>query len=154
MSEQSDPVEPTEAPVTAPATPRQKAPRSDAQLAALDAARHKAMKIRQEKAELARKEKVIARATQERDRQERAAKIQADFEALEAIRSTPVEEEEPKKKRKPARRVIHVQEASSASDDEPDEVEVRLPKARPPVRPLTETELRYQKTLNLMFNYQ
>ena len=66
-----DPVESTEPPVDAPSevvTPRQKAPRTPAQLAALDAARQKAMKIRTEKAELSRKEKEVARVQLERQR--------------------------------------------------------------------------------------
>ena len=156
---QSDTVESTHPPETTPTESRQKAPRSEAQLAALEAARHKAMKIRQEKAELTRKEKAIARATQERDRQERAAKIQADFEALEDKAPPPAPPPAPAvepPKRKPTRRVIHVQEASSGSEvDEADEVEVRLPRARQPVaRQPTEMERRYQASIYKMFHYE
>ena len=154
---QSDTVESTQPPETT-TEPRQKAPRSEAQLAALEAARHKAMKIRQEKAELTRKEKAVARAAQERDRQERAAKIQADFEALEdkAPPPAPAQVATTEPKRKPTRRVIHVQEASSGSEvDEADEVEVRLPRARQPVaRQPTEMERRYQASIYKMFHYE
>ena len=163
---QSDTVESTHPPETTPTESRQKAPRSEAQLAALNAARAKAMRIRQEKAELTRKEKAIARATQERDRQERAAKIQADFEALEDKAPPPAPPPAPAvepyrapvepPKRKPTRRVIHVQEASSGSEaDEADEVEVRLPRAKQPVaRQPTEMERRYQQSIYKMFHYE
>ena len=133
-----DPVESTESPVESPsevAIPRQKAPRTPAQLAALDAARQKAMKIRTEKAELSRKEKEVARVQLERQRSERAAKIQSEYDALHAVESPapPQPEAEPlppKKARKPARRII-VHEVSSAEEDEDDTVDVILPKAKP-----------------------
>jgi sRNA-binding protein len=133
-----DPVESTESPVESPSevvTPRQKAPRTPAQLAALDAARQKAMKIRTEKAELSRKEKEVARVQLERQRSERAAKIQSEYDALHAVESPapPPPEAEPlppKKARKPARRII-VHEVSSAEEDEDDTVDVILPKAKP-----------------------
>ena len=144
-----DPVDVSEPPVepTAEAsTPRQKAPRTPAQLAALEAARTKAMKIRQQRADLTRKEKEVAKATTERDRQERAAKIQAEFDALKA---TPVQEETPVlKKRKPARRII-VHEASSGEEAD-DTVDVVLPRER---KPPSAAEVQYQRTLNKMFYY-
>ena len=135
---ESDPVESTESPVESPSevvTPRQKAPRTPAQLAALDAARQKAMKIRTEKAELSRKEKEVARVQLERQRSERAAKIQSEYDALHAppVESPAQPETEPlppKKARKPARRII-VHEVSSAEEDEDDTVDVILPKAKP-----------------------
>jgi hypothetical protein len=123
-------------------TPRQKAPRSDKQLAALTAAREKAMRIRQERADLSRKEREVARAQQEKEKTEMAARIQAEYEAL----SQP----QPPKRRKPARRII-VHEASSATDEEDDTVDVILP---PVKKPPTETELHYQRTLNKMFQYE
>ena len=131
-----DPVESTEPPVDAPSevvTPRQKASRTPAQLAALDAARQKAMKIRTEKAELSRKEKEVARVHLERQRSERAAKIQSEYDALHTVESPAQPEAEPlppKKARKPARRII-VHEVSSAEEDEDDTVDVILPKAKP-----------------------
>ena len=135
-----DPVESTESPVESPSevvTPRQKAPRTPAQLAALDAARQKAMKIRTEKAELSRKEKEVARVQLERQRSERAAKIQSEYDALHAVESPapPQPETEPpqpapKKARKPARRII-VHKVSGAEEDEDDTVDVILPKAKP-----------------------
>ena len=103
------------------------------------------MKIRQQRADLTRKEKEVAKATAERDRQERAAKIQAEFDALKAA---PVQEETPvPKKRKPARRII-VHEASSGEDD--DTVDVVLPRER---KPPSAAEVQYQRTLNKLFYY-
>ena len=130
-----DPVESTEPPVPSEVIPPRKAPRTPAQLAALDAARQKAMKIRTEKAELSRKEKEVARVQLERQRSERAAKIQSEYDALHAVESPapPQPEAEPlppKKARKPARRII-VHEVSSAEEDEDDTVDVILPKAKP-----------------------
>lgn len=138
-----DPIEATESPVdpvSEVATTRQKAARTPAQLAALDAARQKAMKIRSEKAELSRKEREVARVQQERQRQERAAKIQSEYDALHAATPTPLEAERQapptsppppiKRARKPARRII-VHEVSSADEDEDDTVDVILPKAKP-----------------------
>ena len=140
-----DTVDATETPVetvSEVATPRQKAPRTPAQLAALDAARQKAMKIRAEKAELSRKEREVARVQQERQRQERAARIQSEYDALHVAEPTPAEVERRapatppesppppvKKARKPARRII-VHEVSSADEDDDDTVDVILPKAK------------------------
>ena len=133
---------PTEAPVAKP----QKPPRTMKQLESLRLAREKALKMRVEKAELSRKEKEVAKATAERDRQERAAKIQAEFDALKAA---PVQEETPvPKKRKPARRII-VHEASSGEEDD-DTVDVVLPRER---KPPSAAEVQYQRTLNKMFYY-
>ena len=96
-----------------------------------------------------RKEKAVAKATAERERQERAAKVQADYDRLQEPnqREEPKDQREEPKRRKPARRII-VHEASSASEED-DLVDVVLPKKRQP----TETELRYQRTLNKMFYY-
>ena len=131
---------PTEAPVAKP----QKPPRTEKQLESLRLAREKALKMRVEKAELSRKEKEVAKANVERERQERANKIEADYEAIE--------DAPPKKKRRPARRIV-VHEASSGSDSE-EEIDVILPpKPRPPRQP-TVNELQYQRTLNKMFHFE
>ena len=125
---------PTATEVVTPPLAKPKAPRTPAQLAALDAARQKAMQVRQEKAELSRKEKEVQRALSGREQKERADRIRADYEALSApeTEETPPDPPEPRR-RKPARRII-VHEASSGEDDD-DTVDVILPpkpKAPPP----------------------
>ena len=116
---------PTATEVVTPPLAKPKAPRTPAQLAALDAARQKAMQVRQEKAELSRKEREVQRALSERERQERADRIRADYEALSAPETEETPPEPPPKRRKPARRII-VHEASSGEDDD-DTVDVILP---------------------------
>ena len=106
--------------------------RTPAQVAALEAARQKAMKVRAEKAELNRKEKELARAAVERERRERAAKIQAEYEALSQPTDPLPPPDDPPKRRKPARRIV-VHEASSGEEEEDDTVDVVLPpKPKPP----------------------
>ena len=139
---------------TEPVVAKQKVPRTPAQLASLENARKKAMEVRGRQADLRRKEKEIARAQQDRDTQERTAKIQRDYDALHETEEVEEEEEEvaaPVKKRKPRRKII-VHEVSSAEEDEEDEVEVILPKERK--RGPTPEELAYQHVHSKMFSYE
>ena len=141
------PVEPTEV-----VTPRVKIPRTPKQLAALEGARVKAMAARAEKAELRRKEKEVLRAQTDAAKQDRAARIQAEYDALHAEEEEveeAVEERVIKKAaRKPARRII-VHEVSSASDEEDDTVDVIMPKAK---RGPTPEELALEQVRNKMFS--
>ena len=93
-------------------------------------------------------------------KQERISKVQEEYEAL-TNRKEPkkvkvpesseefLSEETTPKKRKPARRII-VHEVSSAEESDGEDVEVVLPKVKPP----TEKEIQYQSVLNKMFTYQ
>ena len=155
MTLDPDPPESTEVPVTSPdevtedpPPPRQKIPRSEKQLQALQAAREKALRIRQERADLTRKEKEIARAQQEREKSDRAAKIQSEYDALQKKEDEP--EPPPKRARKPARRII-VHEASSGEESEDDTVDVILP---PKPKQPTAEQLRLQRSMDKMFSFQ
>ena len=93
----------------------------------------------EKEAELRQKEKAV---TQHR-KQERARQVEAEYESL-------AEPEKPRKPaRKPARRVI-VTEVSSESESEHSDVEVVLPRARPPPQASAE-ELLYQRKMERMF---
>ena len=131
---------------------------SEAQKVALENARAKAIKVRQENASLRNKERELAKM----ERAKKAEDIEARFQALsrkpeeeeiedteeEESASEEPEEPPPKKKRKPARRVI-VTEVSSASDSS--DVEVVLPREkRSKPRPTPEEE-HYQKSYQKMF---
>ena len=121
-------------------TPK-KAPRSEAQMAALHKARDKAMAIRSQNAELKRKQVEIDRAVAAKAKREEAERIEREYAAMQ-------EPTEPKKrKRKPARKVI-VTEASSASESE-EEVEVVLPKSK-----TTAADRLYQRTMSKLFEFQ
>ena len=137
---------------TEPVVAKQKVPRTPAQLASLENARKKAMEVRGRQADLRRKEKEIARAQQDRDTQERTAKIQRDYDALheEVVEEEEEEVAAPVRKRKPRRKII-VHEVSSAEEDE-EEVEVILPKERK--RGPTPEELAYQHVHSKMFSYE
>ena len=144
-----DPVEATEV------APKVKVPRTPKQLAALESARVKAMAARAEKAELRRKEKEVLRAQTDAAKQDRAARIQAEYDALHAVKEEEeveeeVEEERVVKKaaRKPARRII-VHEVSSASEEEDDTVDVIVPKAK---RGPTPQEVALERVRNKMFS--
>ena len=147
----TEPLPSTEAiePSTEDAAPpvKTKAPRTDAQKAALDRAREKAMAVRAQNASLKRKEQEVERALAQKAKEERAARVEAEYEAL----SKPPIEAEPmsplKKKRKPARKVV-VTEVSSASESEASEVEVVLPRARKKQSP---EEAQYQQSMLKMF---
>jgi hypothetical protein len=138
--------------VTIQAVPKK--PRSEAQLAALEAARKKAYAMRAEKA-----------AHKKQEEAEKAvAKVQAQKVTLDTTQhpkdETQVkveeEEEEPeviyrKKPPKKKKRVVVVQEESSSDS----EIEVRLPKARqaPPIaKPKNPDELRYDRAYNQLFS--
>jgi hypothetical protein len=144
-----EPVEPTEV-----VTPRVKVPRTPKQLAALESARVKAMAARAEKAELRRKEKEVLRAQTDAAKQDRAARIQAEYDALHAVKEEEVEEEVEEERvvkkaaRKPARRII-VHEVSSASEEEDDTVDVIVPKAK---RGPTPQEVALERVRNKMFS--
>ena len=138
-------------PSTEDATPplKTKAHRTEAQKAALDRARQKAMAVRAENASLKRKEQEVERALALKAKQERAARVEAEYQALSKppAESEPTPPSSPKKKRKPARKVV-VTEVSSASESEASEVEVVLPRAR---KKLTPEAAQYQRSMLKMF---
>ena len=113
----------------------QKKERSNAQKLALEAARARAFKVRQENAELRRKEKEIDKQTQEEVKQARKAKVEMEYKQITKPKEEPPKEETkqeeeeveyvkaPKKTKK--RRVVVVQDSSSE-----EEVEVVLPKQK------------------------
>ena len=112
------------------------------------------MAVRAENAALKKKEAEVERAMVEKAKADRAAKINADFEALTKPPTSQEGEKQPteetkRRKRKPARRVI-VTEASSASESEDDEVEVVLPRARK--QPSAE-EVAYRRAVEKMFSW-
>ena len=148
MADTEEPiVETQEEVVTVP-----KKPRSEAQLAALEAARKKAYAMRAEKAALKKQDeasKALAKVE--------AQKKPINLDTTQHPKETPVEEEEEepeviyrKKPPKKKKRVVVVQEESSSDS----EIEVRLPKARnPPVtKPKSADELRYEKAYNRLFS--
>ena len=136
--------------VTAP-----KKPRTNAQLAALEAARKKAYAMRAEKSAQKKQEeasKAIAKVeaqkvtidTTQHPKDETPSKVEEK-----------VEEEEPeviyrKKPPKKKKRVVVVQEESSSDS----EIEVRLPKAKnqPIVKPKNPEEARYERAYNTLFS--
>lgn len=133
-----------------------KKPRTNAQLAALEAARKKAYAMRAEKSAQKKQEeasKAIAKVE--------AQKVTIDTTQHPKDETPPkveekVEEEEPeviyrKKPPKKKKRVVVVQEESSSDS----EIEVRLPKARqaPPIVPKkTPDEARYERAYNTLFS--
>jgi len=129
------------------------------------------MMVRQQNAELKRKQQEIDRATLAKAKQDERERIEREYNNLHAQRpkAPPIEEEdrhairtgppvseeenpekirEKPRKRKPARRVI-VTEASSGSETE-EEVEVQLPRQR---RPRSAEEITYQRAMSKMFDY-
>ena len=158
MEAVSEPTEVPQEPTEVPQEVRVKRPRTEAQMLALARAREQAVTVRQQNADLRRKQVEIDRAHAAKTRQEENDRIEREFAALsqpppsppsppepeEAPRAPP--EEAPRRKRKPARRVV-VTEASSASESE-DEVEVTLPRAR---KAPTREEVLYQKTMAKLF---
>ena len=161
------PVEVTEA--TEPLAPlpplAAKKPRSIAQLKALQAAREKALQVRKANAQLRDKERAVRNA----QKVERMTSIEEAYDRLptstkEPDWDTPIQEwpEDPPmpvapapqnklKRRKPARRVI-VTEVSSESESDNEDVEVVLPKYKPPPAPSRE-ELHMQRAMERMFTY-
>jgi hypothetical protein len=130
-----------------------KKPRSEAQLAALEAARKKAYAMRAEKAAL-RKHDEASKALAKVEAQ-KPITLDTTQHPKEADPKDQVEEEEEEeviyRKKPPKRkRVVVVQEESSSDS----EIEVRLPKARPqPIaKPKNHDELRYEKAYNRLFS--
>ena len=136
-----------------------KKPRSNLQLAALEADRKKAYAMRAEKSAQKKKEEAFLKHA--------IAKVEAQKVTLDTTQhpkdETPPkveekveEEEEPeviyrKKPPKKKKRVVVVQEESSSDS----EIEVRLPKARqaPPIVPKkTPDEARYERAYNTLFS--
>ena len=144
-----------------PTEARVKAPRSEAQIAALERARIKAQEARGEAAALRKKEQEVERAMVAKARAERAARVEAEYKALttpvqevqEEETSPPPEPETPAKpmRKKPARRVIVTEVSSGEETDE--EVEVVLPKARKAPPQPTAEELMFQRSMTKMFTY-
>ena len=135
-----------------------KKPRTEAQLAALEAARKKAYAMRAEKSALRKQEeatKAIAKVeaqkvtldTTQHPKDETPPKVEEKVEEEEEEPEVIYRKKPPKKKK----RVVVVQEESSSDS----EIEVRLPKARqaPPIVPKkTPDELRYEKAYNTLFS--
>jgi|EP00966_Prymnesium_polylepis_P335388 hypothetical protein len=129
-----------------------KKPRSNLQLAALEAARKKAYSMRAEKSALKKQDeasKAIAKVE--------AQKITLDTtqHPKEPPQVEEDEEEEPeviyrKKPPKKKKRVVVVQEESSSDS----EIEVRLPKAKKPpiVKPKNPDEIRYERAYNTLLS--
>ena len=151
MGDTEEPIVESQEIVTAP-----KKPRTDAQLAALEAARKKAYAIRAEKSAQKKQEeasKALAKVeaqkvtlnTTQHPKDETPSKVEEKVE----------EEEEPeviyrRKPPKKKKRVVVVQEESSSDS----EIEVRLPKAKnqPIVPKKTPEEARYEKAYNTLFS--
>ena len=121
-----DPV-PNSEPVTVPVVPTgPKTVRSTAQLEVLARARARAIEVRREAAAIRHKEKAIKAAEKHSEKQ----RIETEYSKM-VEPPIPEEEEEdpappPPKKKK---RVVVVREESASEDEE---IEVRLPRARPP----------------------
>ena len=151
MGDTEEPIiQPQEEIVTVP-----KKPRTQAQLAALDAARKKAYSLRAERSALKKQE----------DASKTLAKIEAQkvestsIEAQKVVQPPKIEEdeeEEPpeviyRKKAKKKKRVVVVQEESSSDS----EIEVRLPKAKPSAagaKLKNPEEVRYERAYNTLFS--
>ena len=144
---------PTEGPGAELIATRQKRPRTEAQMLALQRAREQAMMVRQQNADLKRKQQEIDRAVLAKAKRDERERIEREYDHLH---STPPEEaevmeadEKPARKRKPARKVI-VTEVSSGSDTE-EEVQVVLPRAK---KSMTAEQIRYQRAYTKMFDYR
>ena len=133
--------------VTIQAVPKK--PRSDAQLAALEAARKKAYTMRAEKAAL--------RKTEEAEKA--VAKVEAQkkpitLDTTQHPKEEKEEEEEEdiiyRKKPKKKKRVVVVQEESSSDS----EIEVRIPKVKNQAiaKPKNPDQVRYEKAYNRLFS--
>jgi hypothetical protein len=134
----------------------QKRPRTEAQIHALQKAREQAMIVRQQNAELKRKQQEIDRATLAKAKRDERQRIEREYDALHSkVEEDHTDEpqsrsEEGKpRKRKPARKVI-VTEASSGSETD-EEVEVVLPRAK---KAMTAEQIRYQRAYSKMFEYR
>ena len=138
--------------VTAP-----KKPRTNAQLAALEAARKKAYAMRAEKSAQKKQEeasKAIAKVeaqkvtidTTQHRKDETPPKVEEKVEEEEEEPEVIYRKKPPKKKK----RVVVVQEESSSDS----EIEVRLPKAKnqPIVKPKNPEEARYERAYNTLFS--
>ena len=144
MGDTEEPIiQPQEEIVTVP-----KKPRTQAQLAALDAARKKAYAMRAEKSALKKQDEASVAM----------AKV-SSIEAQKVVQPPKIEEdeeEEPpeviyRKKAKKKKRVVVVQEESSSDS----EIEVRLPKAKPSAagaKLKNPEEVRYEKAYNSLFS--
>ena len=127
-----------------------KKPRTQAQLAALDAARKKAYAMRAEKSALKKQDEAsVAMEKVSNGKSIEAQKVMQQPKIEES------EEEEPpeviyRKKAKKKKRVVVVQEESSSDS----EIEVRLPKAKqaPIAKPKNPQEVRYEKAYNTLFS--
>ena len=126
-----------------------KKPRSEAQLAALEAARQKAYAIRAEKsAQKKNEEASVALAKVEAQKKALLPKVDVKVEDEEEEEPEVIYRKKPPKKKK---RIVVVQEEESSDS----EIEVRLPKAKqqPPItKPKTSDEIRYEKAYNRLFS--
>ena len=135
-----------------------KKPRSDLQRAALEAARKKAYELRAERAAKKKQEDAF-KALAKVEAQKKALKVEeAPGQPAPKLPKVEVkvedeDEEEPEviyRKRPPKKkkRVVVVEQESSSDS----EIEVRLPKAKPPIKPKTQNEIRYEKAYNRLFS--
>jgi hypothetical protein len=127
-----------------------KVARTEAQKSALEKARVRAMAVRAETTALKKKEQEVERALLTQAKAERAAKVEAEYAAIQPPETVADDEETepPKKARKPRRKII-VHEVSSASDEEDDTVDVVIPKQKS--RGPTPEQLARETVLNKMF---
>ena len=126
-----------------------KKPRSEAQLAALEAARKKAYAIRAEKSAQKKSEEAsVALAQVEAQKKALLPKVEVKIEDEEEEEPEVIYRKKPPKKKK---RIVVVQEEESSDS----EIEVRLPKAKqqqPITKPKTSDEIRYEKAYNRLFS--
>ena len=145
MGDTENTTEPQE--VTIEAVPKK--PRSEAQLAALEAARQKAYAIRAEKSAQKKSEEAsVALAQVEAQKKALLPKVEVKIEDEEEEEPEVIYRKKPPKKKK---RIVVVQEEESSDS----EIEVRLPKAKqqPPItKPKTSDEIRYEKAYNRLFS--
>ena len=131
-----------------------KKPRSEAQLAALEAARKKAYSLRAEKTAL-KKQEEASKAFAKVEAQKKPITLDTTQHPKTEVKVEEDEEEETeviyrKKPPKKKRRVVVVQEESSSDS----EIEVRLPKAKnqPIAKPKNPDEIRYERAYNSLFS--
>ena len=130
--------------------------RTPAQLAALTAAREKAMKIRSEQKDLRMKAKEVDSAKKEAAKREHREKIEREHAALKSGRMVEevIEEERPvaKAKKPVSRRIVVVEESSSSSEEE---IQVRTRKKKQPEPEVDPAQLaaerRYAREYNRLF---
>ena len=129
---------------------KEKPKRTEAQIRALELARKKANEVRAKNAEDRKKSREIERAAVDKTKRENSERIQREYEALHKKEEVKQEEEEivyekaPKKKRS----VVVVQQTDSSDS----EVEVKLPKLKPPPK-VDPEKANFDRAYAKMFQY-